>query len=156
MKQKPLRARLAHALLTTSVAAAGAWTSATSTASELVYFPLNPSFGGSPLNGPVLLNAAQAQNKYTDPAADEAAAARLAVTAKTPLQQFNEMLERSILNRLASNASAGLMGEGGNLQPGTVETGNFIINIVDLGGGMLRITTTDKANGTSSSFEVAS
>jgi len=25
-------------------------------ASELVYTPVNPSFGGNPLNGPVLLN----------------------------------------------------------------------------------------------------
>lgn len=124
-----------------------------STASELVYYPLNPSFGGSPLNGPVLLNSAQAQNKHTDPGSS---AARSALTPKTPLEQFNETLERSILNRLAANASAAISGPGFGLQPGSVETGNFLIDIVDLGGGLLRITTTDKANGTSSSFEVAS
>jgi curli production assembly/transport component CsgF len=156
MKQKPFFASLRKPLLTVCVMTASGFALTPSTASELVYYPLNPSFGGSPLNGPVLLNAAQAQNKYTDPAADAAAAARSAITAKTPLQQFNDTLERSILNRLASNASAGLMGDGGSLQPGTVETGNFVINIVDLGGGTLRITTTDKVNGTSSSFEVAS
>lgn len=122
-------------------------------ASELVYYPINPSFGGSPLNGPVLLNAAQAQNKYTDPASN---AARSALAPKTPLEQFNETLERSILNRLAANASAAISGPGFGLQPGSVETGNFLIDIVDLGGGMLRITTTDKTTGASSSFEVAS
>ena len=124
-----------------------------SAASELVYYPLNPSFGGSPLNGPVLLNSAQAQNKYTDPSSSSA---RSPLTPKTPLEQFNETLERSILNRLAANASAAISGPGFGLQPGSVETGNFLIDIVDLGGGMLRITTTDKTNGTSSSFEVAS
>ena len=121
-------------------------------ATELVYYPLNPSFGGSPLNGPVLLNSAQAQNKHTDPSSSSS---RL-LTAKTPLEQFNETLERSILNRLASNASAAISGPGFGLQPGSVETGNFLIDIVDLGGGQLRITTTDKTTGASSSFEVAS
>ena len=121
-------------------------------ATELVYYPLNPSFGGSPLNGPVLLNSAQAQNKHTDPSSSSSRS----LTAKTPLEQFNETLERSILNRLASNASAAISGPGFGLQPGSVETGNFLIDIVDLGGGQLRITTTDKTTGASSSFEVAS
>jgi len=125
----------------------------TTYATELIYYPVNPSFGGSPLNGPVLLNSAQAQNKYTDP---DSGSARAGISQKTPLEQFNETLERSILNRLASSASASISGPGFGLQPGTVETGNFIIDIIDLGGGQLRITTTDKINGTSSSFEVAS
>jgi len=133
--------------------AVGALTTSPLMASELVYYPLNPSFGGSPLNGPVLLNSAQAQNKHTDPSAG---AARAGLTPKTPLEQFNETLERSILNRLAANASASISGTGFGLQPGTVETQNFVIDVIDLGGGMLRITTTDKTNGTSSSFEVAS
>lgn len=34
-------------------------------ASELVYSPINPSFGGSPLNGPWLLGYAGAQNKFS-------------------------------------------------------------------------------------------
>ena len=36
-------------------------------ATELVYTPVNPSFGGNPLNGTWLLNNAQAQNDYDDP-----------------------------------------------------------------------------------------
>ncbi|NYT24147.1 curli assembly protein CsgF [Alcaligenaceae bacterium] len=153
MKQTTFKPSLTKPLLAACFAATGGLASGPSMASELVYYPLNPSFGGSPLNGPVLLNSAQAQNKYTDPSVD---ASRSSLTAKTPLQQFNETLERSILNRLAANASAAISGPGFGLQPGTVETGNFIINIIDMGGGMLRVTTTDKTNGTSSSFEVAS
>ena len=124
-------------------------------ATEMVYFPLNPSFGGNPLNGPVLLNSAQAQNKYTDP--DEGAGSDLAGAKQlTPLEQFNEMLERSILSRLTSSAVSSIVGADGSLKPGSIETGNFNIGIVDLGGGLLQITTTDKTSGASTSFEVSS
>lgn len=153
MKNRTFKLSPKKPLYLACLLAAGSLAAGPSMASELVYYPLNPSFGGSPLNGPVLLNSAQAQNKYTDPDIDSS---RSPLTAKTPLQQFNESLERSILNRLAANASAAITGPGSGLQPGTVETGNFIINIIDMGGGMLRVTTTDKSNGTSSSFEVAS
>jgi hypothetical protein len=40
------------------------------TATEIVYVPVNPVFGGSPLNGQVLLGMAQATNKHKDPQAD--------------------------------------------------------------------------------------
>ena len=42
----------------------------------------------------------------------------------------------------------------GNLQPGTVETSTFLINIVDQGNGTLLITTTDKSTGASTSFQI--
>jgi curli production assembly/transport component CsgF len=46
------------------------------------------------------------------------------------------------------------MGPGGKLQPGIVETGNFRIEIVDAGGGMLIVTTTDKTTGATTSFQI--
>lgn len=115
-------------------------------ATELVYVPVNPSFGGSPLNGSVLLNAAQAQNKHKEP--------DLATSQKTGLQDFNDLLERSVLSQLASAATSSVLGSNGRLTPGTVETGNFRINIVDLGAGSLRITTTDLLTGQTTSFQV--
>lgn len=154
MKKNKINRAGRHALLfAVGVMAAGGLFIKPAKATELVYYPLNPSFGGSPLNGPVLLNSAQAQNKHKDP---ESESLRSSFTQKTPLEQFNETLERSILNRLAANASAAISGPGFGLQPGSVETGNFLIDIVDLGGGLLRITTTDKTTGATSSFEVAS
>jgi curli production assembly/transport component CsgF len=119
-------------------------------ATELVYVPVNPAFGGSPLNGPVLMNSAQAQDKHKDPDA----LASTSLLDKTPLQQFNDILERSILSQLASAATSSVIGTNGRLVPGTVETGNFTITISDLGGGLLRVTTTDKATGATSTFEV--
>lgn len=119
-------------------------------ASEMVYVPMNPAFGGSPLNGTVLLNTAQATNKHKDPEAKTSSS----LASKTPLQQFNEMLERSILSQLSYSATSNIMSNG-KLTPGTVETGNYRINIADLGGGMLLITTTDKTTGASTSFQVS-
>jgi curli production assembly/transport component CsgF len=123
-----------------------------SMATELVYVPVNPSFGGNPNNGIVLLNSANATNKHKDPAAVSSAG----ITQKTALQSFNETLERAILGQLAS-AAAQKLGGGvtGGLAPGVVETGNFIIKIADLGGGKLLVTTTDKTTGAVTSFEVS-
>lgn len=118
-----------------------------SQATEIVYYPINPAFGGSPLNGNWMLGIAQAQNKHQDPEAD-------ALRNTSPLQNFNDALERAILGQLASAATQQISGPNGQLRPGTVQTGNYIIDIVDLGGGLLRITTTDKVLGTSTSFQV--
>lgn len=119
-------------------------------ASEIVYVPINPNFGGNPLNAPGLLNAAQATNKHKDPDAK----AYSSLPQQTSLQQFNDMLERSILSQLSSAATSSVMGTNGKLVPGTVETGNFRIDIADMGSGLLKITTTDKVTGASTSFQV--
>lgn len=121
-------------------------------ATELVYTPVNPSFGGNPLNGPALLATAQATNRHTDPDADAASAAGL--QDQTPLQQFNDTLQRTILSRIAASATSSVIGSDGSLKPGIVQTGDFTISIVDAGGGLLNITTTDKTSGASTSFQV--
>ena len=118
-------------------------------ASELVYTPVNPMFGGNPNNGPVLLNAAQAQNNRKDTTVVNVP------TTQSVLQQFNDSLQRSILSQVASAATSKVMGSSGQLVPGTVETGNFRISIVDAGGGMLQIITTDKLSGATTSFQVS-
>ncbi|MEO6985149.1 MAG: curli assembly protein CsgF [Paralcaligenes sp.] len=122
-------------------------------ATEMVYVPLNPTFGGSPLNGPNLLNTAQATNRHTDPNAPDMSAMG-APTQQTPLQQFNDTLQRSILSSVAASASSSIIGSNGALKPGIVQTGNFTISVVDAGGGLLNITTTDKTTGAQTSFQV--
>ncbi|MCW5619326.1 MAG: hypothetical protein KIS65_08975 [Nitrosomonas sp.] len=112
-------------------------------ATELVYTFENPSFGGNPLYGAPLLNNAQAQNDKED-----------SLSNQTPLEKFNETLQRSILNRLSSTIAGQIIGNHGEIIPGTIETTDFIIDIVDVGGGLLTITTTDKATGNSTSFSI--
>ena len=119
-------------------------------ATEMMYVPVNPMFGGSPLNGSVLLNNAQAENRKKDPEA----AISAAQTSNSALQDFNNTLQRSILSRLASAATSNILGNSGQLTPGTVETGDFRIAIVDTGNGVLSVTTTDKVTGNATTFQV--
>lgn len=118
-------------------------------ATELVYTPVNPSFGGYPANGPGLLSIASATNKHTGGGLGGASPFN-----QTPLQQFNQTLERTVLSQLASAATSKVMGPDGKLVPGTFSTSNFTITVDDLGGGVLRVTTTEKATGATTSFEV--
>lgn len=124
--------------------------SAPTIATELVYAPFNPSFGGNPLNGSVLLNSAQATKRHEE----DKSAGLTAADRGSPLQSFNAMLERAILSRIASSVTGGIM-QDGQLQPGTVDTANFTVVISDLGGGVLMISTTDKVTGASTSFQVS-
>lgn len=118
-------------------------------ASELVYVPVNPNFGGSPSNSPGLLASASATTKHAQSGLGGASPLN-----QSPLEQFNQTLERMMLSQLASAATSKLMGQDGKLLPGTFSTENFIITVTDLGGGLLRVTTTDKSSGAVTSFEV--
>ncbi|QOQ83802.1 curli assembly protein CsgF [Comamonas thiooxydans] len=123
-------------------------TASAARATELVYVPVNPSFGGSPLNGPTLLGAAQAQNRFKE----ETPVSPL--TKQTALDQFNNMLRSAILSRVAFALTADVVGPTGQLTPGTIETTDFSIAITALGGGILQIITTDKTTGQTTQFQV--
>lgn len=131
-----------------ALAAVSIFTAPAAQATELVYVPINPSFGGSPLYGSVLLGSAQATSKHK-----ETDASGFGAGSQDPLKQFNETLERAVLSQLASSATSKIL-VNGQLVPGAIETGNFRINVVDSGGGGLTVTTTDKVTGASSSFVV--
>lgn len=125
----------------------------TAMATEIVYTPVNPSFGGSPLNGNYLLSNASSQDDNEKSGSRSSADLR---TQKSDLDQFNELLQRSILNRIASTVTGSLVDANGNLIPGTVQTADFTITIVDIGGGILEITTIDITTGQSTVFQVSS
>ncbi len=110
-------------------------------ATELVYAPVNPSFGGNPNNAAGLLGIAQAQNPYKAP-------------TNSPLQTFNNNLQNSILSRLSTEAVNTLFGKASPLTPGTYDTLNYTIKISDAGNGDLTIETTDKGSGATASFTV--
>jgi len=61
-------------------------------ADEMVYQPVNPNFGGSPLNGPFLLNQALAQNDHKE------AGPSLPSSLSNSLEA---QLERALVNRLS-------------------------------------------------------
>jgi curli production assembly/transport component CsgF len=119
-------------------------------ATNIVYTPVNPSFGGNPLNGPVLLNSANAQNSHKDPSA-----ANGGYTTPSALDTFNQRLQSMILDRVATSITGSIFDANGKLKTGTVDTSGFSIAIVDLGNGVLKITTTDKTTGASTTFQVS-
>jgi curli production assembly/transport component CsgF len=120
-------------------------------ATTLVYQPVNPTFGGNPLNGGYLLNRAKAQDDHKDPAA---ASPLNPLNSQSQLEQFNNALQQAVLSRVSAAVSSSIIGADGRLIPGTVETQNFLITISDLGGGRIRILTTDKLSGSSTSFDI--
>lgn len=140
------------AKLSRAAIALGLVAASTAGATEIVYTPKNPSFGGNPLNGPVLLNSANAQNSYTDPAISNALSR---FGTQSQLDLFNQRLQSLILDRIANSLTGSLFDSNGNLRAGTVDTSTFSITIVDQGNGMLLITTTDKTTGASTSFQVS-
>lgn len=118
-------------------------------ATELVYVPVNPNFGGNPNNGAMLLSNAQAQDKHKDPNAGGGL-----YGSGSSLDDFNQLLQRSILSRISAAVTSSIVGTSGELIPGTIETTDFIIDIADLGGGLIQITTTDKITGEYTSFQI--
>jgi len=124
---------LSVAFFTFMVAQAGA--------TEIIYVPVNPMFGGNPNNAPGLMSSAQAQNSYT-------------AEVQTPIETFNATLQRSILSRLASQSLNAIFGSGNKLTVGTYDTDVYTVQVIENGPNSLTIITTDKVTGETSSFVV--
>ena len=110
-------------------------------ATELVYTPVNPSFGGNPLNGTWLLNNAQAQNDHDDPDLKS----RSSVAGTSALERFTSQLQSRLLGQLLDNISTG--------NTGSLSTDSFIVNVID-DSGALSIEVTDRVTGEISEIQV--
>ena len=101
-------------------------------ATELIYTPINPSFGGSPLNGAFLLNQATLQNKFKEE--------RLIREPKTALERFTEQLEYSVFSRMANRIVNAAFGED-TLQPGEYIFGNYNMSVTTDASGITTVIT---------------
>jgi len=110
---------------------------------ELVYAPINPSFGGNPNNAPGLMSIAQSQNGFKAP-------------VDSPVVAFNLSLQRSILSRLTSQSLNTMFGNSNKLSAGNYDTAGYTIQVVDDGDNTLHITTTDKVTGAIATFVINS
>jgi len=108
-------------------------------ASELVYTPINPSFGGSPLNGQWLLDSANAQNRFEEEI--------------DLMEEFEEMLNRQILLRITRNVITEAFGEEDVFYPGHYEVGNYAIDI-STDGVVITVVMTDMITGDSTTIVV--
>ncbi len=115
---------------------------AAANATELVYTPINPSFGGNPLNGNFLLQKAQSQNSHT--------ASRPGLSF---VDKFQDALERNIINSLTRRIADGELVEGVyNTGEFLVEVssgtdGSVIVNITNLESGEITIITIPSIGG---------
>ena len=91
-----MKKKIVIAALTVTTLVAPAITRAT----ELVYEPINPSFGGNPLNGSFLLSKANSQNAHSAPLSERSYDERL-----------QESLERAYINRIVREITDIAFGE---------------------------------------------
>lgn len=113
------------ALLTVAQARAG----------SLVYQPVNPSFGGSPLNGAWLQAEAAAQNDAQRSAQRDQqlfSAAQNNANTKTPGQIFAQQLQTQIYSSLANQITQALFGENAQ-QSGSYSFGGSQVTFQRLG-----------------------
>ena len=108
-------------------------------ASELVYTPINPSFGGSPLNAQWLLDSANAQNRFEEEI--------------DLMEEFEEMLNRQVLLRITRNIITEAFGEEDVFYPGHYEIGNYHIDI-STDGVIITVVIVDITTGDTTTVEV--
>jgi len=113
---------------------------------EIVYRPVNPNFGGSPLNGQHLLSNATLQDDHEDPRAQSSLAQRSAASLRAG-DGFQDRVDRLVLNQLSRQILGNLTDpDTGLLVPGTIDTGISTIEITDL-GAELEVVITNNASG---------
>lgn len=111
--------------------------SAPVSASDMVYTPNNPSFGGNPFNSAHLLGIANSINKYKDPNATD---------SQDPAQQFLRTLQSRLLSSLATQITDLIFGPNAQ-ESGTIKFGDQMIEFVR-GLDSVTLTITNLADGT--------
>lgn len=99
-------------------------------ATELVYEPVNPSFGGNPMNGSFLLQKAQSQNAHENPQGE-----------LSFVERFQESLERNIINSLTRRIADG------DIVEGVYDTGEYTVEVVGQPDGSVVVFITSNTTG---------
>jgi curli production assembly/transport component CsgF len=89
-------------------------------AQDMVYQPIDPSFGGNPFNSAHLLGIANAQNNYKDPSAQQ---------SNSQADVFARQLQSRLLSALSSQIVDAIFGENPQ-ESGTISFGGQTINFV--------------------------
>ena len=96
-------------------------------AQDIVYQPVDPSFGGNPFNSGHLLGIANAQNDYKDPKA---------TTTNSQADLFARQLQSRLLSALSSQIVDAIFGENPQ-QSGTISFGG---QTIDFSRGLDEVT----------------
>jgi len=101
---------------------------------DLVYKPRNPAFGGDTFNYQWLLNSADSQNLFKDPAPVNN------YQQKSELQRFTENLNGQLLNQLSRSLFQDQFGTGvgtGSMSEGTYVFGSLSVDIYNSSDGLV-------------------
>lgn len=113
-------------------------------AQELVYRPVNPSFGGNPFNSSHLLALAEAQNDNEPPAS--------ATGGTSQADLFVRQLQSRLLSSLSRDVTEAIFGENA-AEFGRIVFGDQTIEF-ERGLETIRLTIFDAATGTTTEIEV--
>ncbi len=102
-------------------------------AGELIYTPINPSFGGDPFMGSYLLGKAQSQDTNTDPNAR-------GIESLSSTERLIQSLESRLISQLISDVGTGEVSEG------AFDSGEFSVVVRDEGGQLI-VRVVDKVTG---------
>ena len=105
-------------------------------ARDLVYQPVNPAFGGSPLNGPFILGQAQANNfRYLESPDAKRQRRQQDATNLTndPAAQFQRQITSSLLSQIASTIGQQILGENAR-DNGRFSVGGTSVDFLRVGG----------------------
>jgi len=134
MKRKFLAVAFLGSLLI--LMASAAW------ATQLIWTPINPSFGGNPMYGQYLLDKAKAQNhfeeKYEQPSI---------------LDSFEEGLTRAILSNLSRKIVDKAFGSEGEFTGGHYEIAGQVIDVNTTGSEII-VNVTDTLTGGRTTIKV--
>lgn len=96
---------------------------------DFVYKPINSSFGGDQYNYNWLSNSATQQNRIEDPNTENG-------LNKDPLDDFQDNLNRQILNQLSSRLVNSIFGDNNTIETGSYNLGNYKVDIFEDGNGV--------------------
>lgn len=115
----------------------------TANAQDLVYEPINPSFGGDPFNSSHLLQLSQQQNDYDD---------RQRFEPPDAQEQFADSLERRILSRTSQEITNRIFGEDAQ------DSGNFTVGSQEISfqqvGDQVEVTLRDLDSGATTNLTI--
>ncbi|WP_298769557.1 curli assembly protein CsgF [uncultured Shewanella sp.] len=107
-------------------------------ATQLIYTPVNPNFGGNPLNGNYLMANASAQNDHNSRNGS-------GYVPPTALERLSSSLESRLMTQLFNDAANG--GEG------YLKTDDFEITVINVDGS-LSVNIVDVVTGETTAIEV--
>lgn len=114
---------------------------------DLVYRPANPAFGGSPANHRWLRSSADTQNPFSG-------GGGVGSFRDDPLQNFEQRLQRQVLNQLSRKVVRDRFGEDIDLtQEGSFDVGEFRLDVTP-GPSGINIRVFNNQTGESTTVEI--